>query len=990
MNAKNDRANSGAECPTPADLHEFVSGALRGENEQRIVLHIEFCAVCASKLDSNEGDEELDKLLRASSGAAALSIPEAERIRDVISRPAESAGRRRSSSGRFQFKDRELGKGGMGIVHEAVDAEMRRNIAVKRLRDEFAADRKNIKQFENEARVTGLLEHPGIVPVYGRGRDRRGRPFYAMRMVEGERLTAAVNRLHDESETEPTGPRATSELRRLLTRFVAICNTVAYAHQKGFIHLDIKPSNILLGPFGETFMMDWGSAMKLGRPIRRSSGTVPYMSPEQGENRLDQIGPASDVHALGATLFTIVSGRKPDQDDWTVGPEAPTGFPKPLYAICRKAMERNPENRYPSPLALAEDVERWLADEPTSVLPNPWTEHVARWMRRHRSATTAAMLILASMTVAATVTAGVVSLARAGERRAMARAESRADLAVDAVRKFRDVVSSDLDVRNRPELAPLRKNLLAEPLKFFEQIRDDLQRNRDASPATTLRLGKANRDLAILVTEIDSTPNAVRAYEQAVATLDPLVASPRARQDRDAREAQRVLVECLGRLGLAQRDLGKVQEARESLRRALGVCDQNAPDQSSPEDQIIRARTLDRLAMIETPESPDVAVALLEQAVAVLQPLAVDGLVVPSDPPLLALIDTHLGSALRARKRLPEAAKRFQEAISAFEALVRASPENYAYRSNLAAVSFNLANLHLQIKNRAGAVAGFERARDLWEGLAREIPTASVYHASLVGAYGTLGILHQNANRLDDARVAMNRSREIGEGLVRVHPTVLKYRADLGRTYINLSVLESKVGRPKEAVALLAPARDCLREVFLSRSGDPLARHGLATACAALGDGLVELGRDAEALESFRECAELAVELERLKDPRFPTSRELLKNGLLGVARCQRRLGRVLDASAAAEQWNAHWNGDPEDLVEIARELTLCSVSAKDETAIKRYADQAMEFLRKAIAAGYRLTKSLRTDEDFSALRPRADFIDLVADAGFPSDPFAR
>ena len=119
---------------------------------------------------------------------------------------------------------------------------------------------------------------------------------------------------------------------------------------------------------------------------------------------------------------------------------------------------------------------------------------------------------------------------------------------------------------------------------------------------------------------------------------------------------------------------------------------------------------------------------------------------------------------------------------------------------------------------------------------------------------------------------------------MRSHPTVLKYRSDLGKTYINLSGLESKAGRPGQAVALLGPARDHLRQVFRLRSGDPAAREALSTACVDLAGGLMELGRHAEALEVYRECAGLELELVRTKDSRLSPDRNFLRSGLVGMA----------------------------------------------------------------------------------------------------------
>ena len=317
---------------------------------------------------------------------------------------------------------------------------------------------------------------------------------------------------------------------------------------------------------------------------------------------------------------------------------------------------------------------------------------------------------------------------------------------------------------------------------------------------------------------------------------------------------------------MLERDLGHLHEARASLKRALAISGRLASDAPAARDRVVHVRTLDRLASIELAESPDAAVSLLEQAAVHLRPLASDGLVVGVDPDVLAFIYTHLGSALKAQGRREEAAERIRAAIAAYEVLVRESPENYLFRVNLATACFNLANLQLVNPEGADVRQNFERARDLWEGLAREFPTASSYHASLVATYGTLGVLHEQANQLDQARVALNRSREIGEGLVHDHPTTIVYRSDMSKTYLNLSVLESRMGRPGDAVALLGPARGCLREVFRARPGDRAAREALATACGNLATGLLELGRYEEALEAYRECADLELELMPKKD----------------------------------------------------------------------------------------------------------------------------
>ncbi len=201
-------------------------------------------------------------------------------------------------------------EGGRGSVFVAHDEELRREVAIKTIKQPYIHDPVSRERFLLEAEITGLLEHPGIVPVYSMGRDHEHRPYYAMRLIKGETLKEAIRRFHQADATPGRVDRWHSlELRQLLGRFVAVCNTVAYAHSRGVIHRDLKPDNVLLGPYGETLVADWGLAKVVGRtdprgpigpthaddtseptirpeaagmdPTRGALGTPQYMSPEQ-------------------------------------------------------------------------------------------------------------------------------------------------------------------------------------------------------------------------------------------------------------------------------------------------------------------------------------------------------------------------------------------------------------------------------------------------------------------------------------------------------------------------------------------------------------------------------------------------------------------------------------------------------------------------------------------------------------------------------------
>jgi serine/threonine protein kinase len=242
-----------------------------------------------------------------------------------------------TSSGLRFLLLRPHARGGLGQVSVALDEELHREVALKEIQDRHADNPEVRARFLLEAEITGGLEHPGIVPVYGLGHDALGRPFYAMRFIRGNSLQEAIKRFHQaDRASRPAGERALA-FRKLLGRFVAVCNAIAYAHSRGVLHRDLKPGNIMLGKYGETLVVDWGLAKTVEQPEANRSegesllvpfsgnsgsatqmgstlGTPAYMSPEQAAGRLDLLGPASDIYSLGATLYCLLTGTPPFQE----------------------------------------------------------------------------------------------------------------------------------------------------------------------------------------------------------------------------------------------------------------------------------------------------------------------------------------------------------------------------------------------------------------------------------------------------------------------------------------------------------------------------------------------------------------------------------------------------------------------------------------------------------------------------------------------------
>jgi eukaryotic-like serine/threonine-protein kinase len=249
-----------------------------------------------------------------------------------------------------------LGRGGMASVFEAVDTELSRSVALKVSSLAQADDM--AERIVREARVVAGLEHPGIVPVHDVGQLPDGRVFYAMKLVRGETLDAWVR---------GTDARASAVLRV----FQRICEAVAFAHARGVIHRDLKPTNLMIGEFGEALVMDWGVARELTgdcEPNGAIAGTPAFMAPEQASGTAE-VDARADVYGLGATLASVID-------------ELPT----PLAAIVAKAKAARPDDRYPSARELADELGRFLDGERVHAHRESIPERAARFAARHRVA----------------------------------------------------------------------------------------------------------------------------------------------------------------------------------------------------------------------------------------------------------------------------------------------------------------------------------------------------------------------------------------------------------------------------------------------------------------------------------------------------------------------------------------------------------------------------------------------------------------------------
>ena len=366
-----------------------------------------------------------------------------------------------------RFRKQKLHEqGGLGNVWLAEDAELDRDVVVKEIKSKYANSVSHRARFARETKITGSLEHPGIVPVYGQGFSNDGSPFFAMQFIQGKNLRRSIKQFHSGTNAE----RTSREFNRLIQHFIDVCDTIEYAHSQGVIHRDIKPENIMVGQFGETYLIDWGLACTAAsRPTEESVseevddcvenqndllsqagqtiGSPAFMSPEQAQGSTEQVTAAADVYGLGATLFSLLTGSE-NPNRMVVSQKSTrleqlglhtASHLKPLLSVCLKAMATEPADRYSSVQKLREDVENFQLDKQVMAHEESVFDRFSRWLRRNRTFLSAAVISLAMVSLVSMFAAFWINserneaiLARESESSLREKAEATQQLEKDA------------------------------------------------------------------------------------------------------------------------------------------------------------------------------------------------------------------------------------------------------------------------------------------------------------------------------------------------------------------------------------------------------------------------------------------------------------------------------------------------------------------------------------------------------------------------------
>ncbi len=768
-------------------LHRFEAAWLAGERPD--------AAAWTHGLEPVDQPRALDELRALESELRTMSTTD----RVTRSPRTEIAG---GSPGRFQILG-PLSQGGMGVVSIALDTEFHRRVALKEICESGVDDAAYRERFLAEAEITGRLEHPGIVPVYSQGCREDGRPYYAMRLIQGERtgtLQRAIHEFHDSPPTDPVGRDLA--FRDLLRRLIDVCNTIEYAHSQNVIHRDLKPANILIGPYGETLVVDWGLA-SLGsgcgsgssstepsiagetaagpvrdddhRPTRAGHGlgTPGFAAPEQWQGVLEAIGPRSDIYSLGSVLYSLITGTSAfpgarEVGSGTLSQKVSMGdFPRPrlvradvplaLEAICLKAMRTRAADRYPSARALADDLERFLAGEPVSVHAEPWPLRVQRWARRHRTAVVAASIMLV-MTTLSLIGLSLLQ-ARARDSLADANASLRQALEVAERERLRAQDQQALAVSER-QRAEDRESLAIRAIqKFRDVIAEDptLKNSPDLFKLRSLLLGEARGFFEMIRDQFQASgaANPESLAQAGSATNDLAIIHEELGSPDDGARLHREAIAFLEKAIAGSPDADAetlVRWTGELVNSRLGLVYQLLRSGSGTTDQV--AAELDRIlaAQAISDEHPD------------QRSLAGD----------IAVAHTYMATHLIQRRQAGRALTHLSAAQGIRKRLAQAEPEHRIHRRQLADIHSNFGAALDQLGRIEPAIEHARQANQLLVQLNSEAADDVMVKPALATSHHNLAYQLTHAGQPAEAAVELERSLALRREILRDFPSNLE------------------------------------------------------------------------------------------------------------------------------------------------------------------------------------------------------------------------
>ena len=833
--------------------------------------------------------------------------------------------------------ERELARGGMGVVFRARDTKLNRIVALKMIKAGALAGEDEIRRFQVEAEAAARLDHPNIVPIFDVG-EQGGQHYFSMGFVDGTGLDARL-------KNGPLSPRDAAEVIK------TVATAVQYAHAKGIVHRDLKPANILIDENGSPRITDFGLAKQIESDSSvtatgQAIGTPSFMPPEQARGETAGIGPAADIYALGATLYALLTGRPPFQTDSVLEtirqvlerePVAPRvlnpAIDKDLETICLKCLEKNPSQRYASAEELAEELGRFLQHRPIHARPVGRLARGWRWCRRNRTLAAVggfALLLLLMLAIGGPIMAvqqsqlrqeaddnfseadvqrqradeNVIELKKANQKLDTAlkkvtaesvRANKNLKRADEVVKRFiTKIARIDGPLARYPATQSLRKQLLKMGQDYYEQlIADNPQAN------LSVQLCQARLDRAELIRQLSGElKEAEKVYLQALQ-----IAETMSRREPNQVEWQLLLGRCHNQLGIIYSELDSVQQAMKSFNRSLAIRQAivaKYPYFAATVDESI-ANVHENIARLHRRKNRhETALAQNKRAEAILVRLK---RAKPADLKIqLRWITnlTRITGDLKNLGRFNDAERHGKMSIEKCSQLYSRHRSQPDVQSKLADCYHGLADVYRATGDHKNGLAVLKRELPLRQRLVAATPWSADRKTLLEICYHSMQYHCHRERRYEEAVRLAKLSVEISEQLLRDNPDVAKYQAMLSEGLQSLSANYMGSGDDDSAVPLLHRALKINRALRKTNPGVPKYEMDVAQTLATLAVPTLWT-RPKEALNFLSEAKHIIIQVKKMHpnvQNYFSTLDRIHHTSALAYE-------KLADFSSAAREWRA-------------------------------------------------------------------------------------